>query len=106
MFRIYVALALVGSIFPYVILIPWLADHGLSPGVFGRELFATRPATIFATDVLYASGVFFLFLIVEGRRLAMQRLWLPPLLTLVFGLCCGLPAFLAMRERALAGSDR
>jgi hypothetical protein len=98
--RLYWGLALVGAIFPYVILLPWLAQHGLAPGPFVRQLFATGPATIFASDVLYASAVFVLFVVAEGRRLGMKRLWLPPLLIAVFGLCCALPAFLAMRERA------
>ena len=105
LFRLYVALAVAGAIFPYLIFIPWLSDHGAQPGLFVRQLFATGPAAIFASDVLYAAAVFILFVIVEGRRLGMRRLWLPPLLVVLFGLCCGLPAFLAMRERALGDGE-
>jgi hypothetical protein len=100
LFRLYAALALAGAVLPYVIFVPWLADHGLAPGLFLRQVFATRPASIFAADVLYASAVFLVFVLAEGRRLLIPRLWLPPLLLVVFGLCCALPAFLAMRERA------
>ena len=102
LFGVYVALAVVGAVFPYVIFLPWLAAHGLDPHLFRVELFATRPATIFAADVLFAAGVFILFVIAEGRRLRMRNLWLPPVVVFAVGLCCALPLFLAMRERALA----
>lgn len=99
---VYAALAVVGAVIPYVIFIPWLAAHGFDPQLFRLELFATRPATIFAADVLFAAGVFILFVIVEGRRLGMRNLWLPPAVVFAVGLCCALPLFLAMRARALA----
>jgi hypothetical protein len=102
LFRLYVALALVGAVIPNLLFIPWLAEHGVQAGLFVSQLFATRPATIFAADVLYAAAIFILFVLVEGRRLGIRRLWLPPLLTVAIGLGCALPAFLAMREAALA----
>ena len=100
MYRIYLALALAGAVFPYVILVPWAADHGWAPGLFVTQLFATRPAAIFASDVLYSAAVFVLFVVVEGRRIGMRHLWLYPLIVVAIGLCCALPLFLAMRERA------
>ncbi|HEY0115429.1 MAG TPA: DUF2834 domain-containing protein [Allosphingosinicella sp.] len=102
LFRLYAALALVGAVFPWIIFLPWLGEHGVALRLFGTELFATRPAAIFATDVLYSAGVFILFVFVEGRRLAMRHLWLPVLLVFACGLCAALPTFLAMRERAPA----
>jgi hypothetical protein len=101
---VYAALAVAGAIIPYVIFLPWLAAHGFDPHLFRLELFATRPAAIFAADVLFAAGVFILFVMVEGRRLRMRNLWLPPLAVFAVGLCCALPLFLAMRERALVGA--
>ena len=103
MFRIYAALAIVGAIFPYAIFVPWMAENGLAPGLFVAQLFATAPAAIFASDVLYAAAVFVLFVFVEGGRLGMRHLWLPPIVVLTIGLCCALPLFLAQRERVLAG---
>ncbi len=104
MFGVYAALAVAGAILPYAIFIPWLAEHGVDARLFVSQLFATGPASIFAADVLFAAGVFILFVIVEGRRLGMRDLWLPPLVVVAVGLCCALPLFLAMRERALAAS--
>jgi lysylphosphatidylglycerol synthetase-like protein (DUF2156 family) len=102
LFGVYAALAVVGAVIPYAIFLPWFAAHGFDPHLFRLELFATRPASIFAADVLLAAGIFILFVVVEGRRLRMRKLWLPPLIVFAVGLCCALPLFLAMRERALA----
>jgi hypothetical protein len=106
LFRLYVGLAVVGGIIPNVLFIPLLVEHGIQPGLFVRQLFATTPATIFVADVLYAAAIFILFVFVEGRRLGMKHLWLPVVLTFGIGLGCGLPAFLAMREKALADRER
>jgi hypothetical protein len=103
LFRSYLVLAAIGAIFPWIIFQPWLAEHRFAPALFVTELFATRPAAIFATDVLFAAAIFILFVVVEGRRLAMRHVWLPILLVFLCGLCAALPAFLAQRERALAG---
>ena len=102
LFRLYVGLAAVGAVFPWFIFLPWVAEHRFAPGLFVADLFATPPAAIFSSDVLYAAAVFILFVIVEGRRLGMRHLWLPPLAVAISGLCFALPLFLAMREKALA----
>ena len=105
LFRLYAGLAIVGAIIPYLIFVPWLSRYGPKPALFVDQLFSTPPSALFASDVIFASAVFVLFVFIEGRRLGMRRLWLPPLLLIAIGLCCALPAFLAMRERALAGPD-
>jgi len=102
MFGVYAALALVGAIFPYVIFIPWLAEHGVDGRVFLAQLFATGPAAIFAADLLFAAIVFLVFVFSEGHRLGMRHLWIQPAVTYGIGLCCALPLFLALRERHLA----
>ena len=102
LFRLYVGLAVVGAVFPWLIFLPWVAEHRFAPGLFVAQIFATPPAAIFSSDVLYAAAVFMLFVIVEGRRLGMRDLWLPPLAVAISGLCFALPLFLAMREKALA----
>jgi lysylphosphatidylglycerol synthetase-like protein (DUF2156 family) len=104
LFQVYVGLAVVGAIFPYLIVLPWVAQFGLSPGLFLLQVFATTPSTAFASDVIYAAAVFILFTLVEGRRLGMRGLWFPVLLVIAVGLCCALPTFLAIRERALRGA--
>ena len=61
MFGVYAALAIAGAILPYVLFVPWLAEHGVDGRVFLSQLFATGPATIFAVDVLFAAIVFLIF---------------------------------------------
>ncbi|HEX8442763.1 MAG TPA: DUF2834 domain-containing protein [Allosphingosinicella sp.] len=101
-YRLYLGLALVGAVLPYAILLPWLARHGLDVTQFLAGPFANGPASIFSADVLFSAAVFLTFVAVEGRRLGMRRLWVPPLIVVAIGLCCALPLFLAQRERALA----
>jgi hypothetical protein len=102
LFWAYLLLAAAGAVLPYTILMPWAVEHGWAPGLFVAQLFATRPASIFAADVLLSAAIFLLFAFVEGRRLGMRHLWVQPLVVVTIGLCCALPLFLAQRERALA----
>jgi hypothetical protein len=104
LYRLYLLLALIAAIFPWLLFLPWAAEHRFAPGLFMEQLFATRPTAIFAADVLYAAGVFVLFVFAEGRRLRMRHLWVYPLVAFGIGLCCALPLFLAGRERAGASA--
>ena len=99
--RAYAALAVVGAVLPYTLFLPWAARNGVDWGRFFAAPFASAPAALFSADLLFAASVFALFVWVEGRRLRLKHLWLPYAAILVFGLCCALPLFLAMRERAL-----
>ena len=102
LFWVYCALAALGAILPYAILLPWLAEHGIDVGLFGSQLFATAPTSAFAADVLFAAAVFLIFVMAEGNRLGMRGLWLAPIVLLAIGLCCALQLFLAQRERVLS----
>lgn len=65
--------------------------------------FASPPAALFSSDLLFAAVVFMLFAVVEGRRVGVRPLWLAPVTIWVVGLCCALPLFLWLRERTLEG---
>jgi hypothetical protein len=41
------------------------------------------------------------FIITEGRRIALSRLWLPIIATLLVGVSLGFPLFLYLRQRKL-----
>lgn len=59
------------------------------------------------TDLLVVAIAAVIFMIVEGRRLRMKRVWLIVLTAPVIALAFAFPLFLALRERALAeGQDR
>ena len=105
LFWLYLALAVAGAILPYSIFIPWLLENGVDARLFVSQLFVNGPASIFAWDVLLSAGIFIIFVFAEGRRLDMRHLWLPPLVVFTIGLCCALPLFLALREKALEGTQ-
>ncbi len=101
--RIYLALALVGAVAPYSQFLPWLAEHGLNVPLLLRELFATRAGAFFGLDVLVSAVALIVFIRSEGAKHRIGALWLPIAATCLIGVSCGLPLFLYLRERRLAG---
>jgi hypothetical protein len=96
--RVYLALCVVGFLLPYWQFVPWLAEHGLNLPLFVHDLFANRISGFFALDVLVSAAVLWIFVVVEGSRLGMGRLWLPIVATCVVGVSLGLPLFLYLRQ--------
>ncbi len=98
---IYLLLCLPGAVLPYSQLIPWLALNGFDLKLFFAELFSTRIGGFFGWDVIVSSFVLFIFIAVEGKRLAIPRLWAPVVATLAVGVSLGFPLFLFMRQLKL-----
>jgi hypothetical protein len=92
---------LLGAALPLTQLVPWLAAHGLDLPLFFSELFSTRIGAFFGMDVIVSALVLFVFIGIEGRRLAMRHLWLPVLATLAVGVSLGFPLFLYLRQLKL-----
>jgi Terpene cyclase DEP1 len=101
--RLYLSLALIGAVLPYSQFLPWLAQHGPNIPLLLRELFATRMGAFFGLDVLVSAVVLIIFIRREGAARDMRNLWLPIGATCLVGVSCGLPLFLYLRERRLAG---
>jgi predicted membrane-bound spermidine synthase len=78
-----------------------MMDHGLNVPLLFEELFATRIGAFFGLDVIVSAVVLFVFIAVEGRRIALSLLWLPVLATCLVGVSLGLPLFLYLRQRKL-----
>ena len=95
---LYLALCVAGTVIPYWQLIPFLRDHGLDLRLFVEQLFANPVSGFFAMDVIVSSAVLWTFVIVEGRRAGVKRLWAPIAANLGVGVSLGLPLFLYMRE--------
>lgn len=95
----YFGLCVVGTILPLVAFLPFLRRHGMDVGEFLSQLFATPVSGFFGWDVIVSSLVLWVFVFLEGRRLAMDRLWAPIAANLLVGVSLGLPLFLYMRER-------
>lgn len=95
---IYGILCVIGTVLPLAQFVPWLADRGLDLRLLVQEAVATPIAAFAWSDVLVSAVVVVVFILVEGRRLGMRRLWWP-LLGILVGPSLALPLFLLMRER-------
>jgi len=90
-----------GTLLPLSQFLPWLSAHGPDGALFFSDLFANRISGFFGWDVIVSALVLIPFVLIEGRRLAMVRLWMPIVGTLLVGVSCGLPMFLYLREMRL-----
>ena len=97
----YLALCILGAALPYSQFIPWLRTHGLDLPLFFTELFSTRIGGFFGMDVMVSALVLWVFIGVEGKRLAIKKLWIPVAGTVAVGVSFGLPLFLYMRQLEL-----
>lgn len=98
--NVYLALAIIGAIVPYIFFTQFLATA--DAGSFAAALFVNGAAGGFSADLLISSVVFWAFL--WQRKAA--RAWLYVLINLTIGLSCALPAYLYMESRRHAGTER
>ena len=98
---LYLVLCFLGFALPYSQFVPWVIEYGLDLPLFVRQLFANRIGGFFGMDVFVSAVALIGFVRNEGRRLKMDRLWLPIASVLLVGVSLGLPLFLYLREREL-----
>jgi hypothetical protein len=91
---LYLVLAVIGTIGPYVFFTQHFAESGLSPVGFLAAAFVNGSAAGFTVDVIVSSAVFWTWLAAERA----PRAWLYVLLNLTIGLSCALPLYLYFRE--------
>jgi hypothetical protein len=103
MTAVYFVLALIGAVLPLSEFAPWVVQHGLDVRQFSADLLANRIGGFFGADVLISAITLIVFMRREGARHDLRHLWLPILATCLIGVSCGLPLFLYLRERQLAG---
>lgn len=94
----YGVLCVPGILLPAYVLMPWMVEHGSDAGLFLSEAVSTRIGAFAWADVLVSGVVLIGFILVEGTRARMNRLWLPILGTCAIGVSFGLPFFLLQRE--------
>jgi hypothetical protein len=98
--NLYLALAVVGAVVPYIFFIDFMQAAGLDLTVFVSALFVNGAAGGFTADLLITSAVFWLYMF---SRTGGPAPWLFIVLNLTIGLSCALPAYLyativAMRQ--------
>jgi hypothetical protein len=94
----YGALCLLGALLPYGMFVPWVMENGLDVNLLVAEAASTRIGAFAWLDVLVSGVVLMAFILVEGSRMGMKKLWLPILGTCAIGVSLGLPLFLLQRE--------
>ncbi len=99
----YLFLCVAGTALPLSQFVPWLSAHRLDLPLLLQQAMSSNIAAFAWADVLVTGIVVAVFVIAEGRRLDMRRLWLP-LSGLVVGPSLALPLFLLLRERHLAAN--
>ncbi len=94
----YGVLCLLGAVLPYGMFVPWVIENGINISLFAAEAASTRIGAFAWLDVLVSGVVLIAFILVEGARMQMKKLWLPILGTCAVGVSFGLPLFLLQRE--------
>ena len=89
--NLYLALAVIGAVVPYVFFLEFFAQAGLALPTFIGALFANGAAGGFTADLLISSAVFWIYLF---SRADGPKPWLFIALNLTIGLSCALPAYL------------
>ncbi len=103
---VYLILAIIGYITPNLLMLLETIENKnillwTKPDETITALFVNRISTIFAIDLLWAVLIFFIWLIVEGKKLGMKNTWKYIVFTLLFGLAGTFPLFLWAREKYL-----
>jgi Protein of unknown function DUF2834 len=97
----YFAAMVAGTLLPLSQFLPWFSANGLDIPLFFAELFANQIGGFFGWDVIISGIVLVPFILIEGKRLGMPKLWMPIAGTCLVGVSCGLPMFLYLREAKL-----
>ena len=104
--KLYLFLAIIGYAVPnFLMLLETIENKNIllwsKPMDTIAATFINRISTIFAIDLFFAVFVFFIWLIIEGKRLEMKNTWKYIVFTLLFGLAGTLPLFLWAREKKI-----
>ena len=97
--RLYLSLAIIGAVVPYVFFFQFIQTEGFNIPAFISALFVNGAAGGFSADLLLASFIFWLFMFQQVRESDGPRPYLFIVLNLTIGLCCALPAYLHTREK-------
>ncbi len=98
--KLYLFLAIVGAVLPYVFFVQHFSSQGFGLSGFVSALFANPAAGGFSADLLFTSVVFWIFIFQQRSREKGPSPILFVALNLLIGLSCALPAYLYARERS------
>lgn len=105
MTKIYLLIAVLGTIVPYAFFGSFMLEQGVNLTEFVRQLFATSPASGFTADLLITSCAFWIWSFREARQRGLRNWWVYVVLNLTVGLSCALPLFLYFRQLRIERLD-
>ena len=97
--KLYLSLAIIGAIVPYIFFIQFIQLEGINIPLFISFLFANGAASGFSADLLVSSFIFWIFMFQQLRKPNNPKPYLFIFLNLIVGLSCALPAYLYAREK-------
>lgn len=97
--KLYLSLAIIGAIVPYIFFIQFIQLEGINIPLFISSLFVNGAASGFSADLLVSSFIFWLFMFQQLRKPNNPKPYLFIFLNLTIGLSCALPAYLYAREK-------
>ncbi len=95
--NLYLLLAALGAVVPYIFFLNFFTSEGVDLMLFIGGLFVNGAAGGFTADLLISSFVFWLFMF--SRWDSGPKPWIFIALNLTIGLSCALPAYLWAAER-------
>lgn len=104
--NIYLLLMLLGLVLPYSQFMGWLGENGIDLVLLTKEIVNSKLSLFAWLDVMISAIVLIAFILYEGQKLKMNRLWIPIVGTLSIGVSFGLPLFLYLREIHLQKDER
>ncbi len=96
--KLYLVLAIIGAIVPYIFFIPFIQAEGFNIPAFISALFVNGAAGGISADLFLASFIFWIFMFQQDRKASGPKPYLFIVLNLAIGLSCALPAYLFARE--------
>ncbi len=95
----YLAMAVIGTVVPWLLFGSFFARHGPDVPLFVRSLFVNGAAGGFSADVLISIIVFWVWSWRDAARHGVARWWLVLPASALVGLSLALPLYLYLRER-------
>mgnify|MGYP000417932570 CR=1 FL=1 len=98
--NLYLILAIIGAILPYLFFFQFIQIEGFNIPLFIESLFVNGAAAGFSVDILVSSVVFWIYMFSQMKSLDAPNPYWFIVLNLTIGLSCALPAYLYIRERS------
>jgi len=96
--KFYLTLAILGFILPLSQFFQWLLVNGLDLVLLFNSIVEDQLSMFAWLDVIISAIVLIAFILYEGKKLDMKKLYIPIVATLSVGVSFGLPLFLWLRE--------